>query len=268
MLFTLCVKRKLAARCQLGHNCLRDFTGIDSPESVSRKFSYWAEIRHASEGYGKADFYKSIIEILELSAVAIRLYGWMARSAVIEGERCTSSQVALHWMANLNEYEKEIKKEMLEALNDSDRAEAQEVLNWVRSIEDKSGDYIYNLTIACKADTVYESKLVGIIVSAVSAYQREQNKLKARKAKLEEIKGSEFQGNVGDKLKGLTVRQDGSFMIQAAFGACCIYKFVDEKGNVYNWKSPMERKSVTAKRSRFPERSRRIKNGKELRKPS
>ena len=226
---------------QVGHNCLRDFTGIDSPERVAAKFNWIHELKEWDEEHcgGRRLFEEELVEILAWSAVAIRAYGWMARSAVVEGEKCTSAMVSLmlnslYWPHN--EDEKKIIAKLKAMRKPEDNEMAFQAIDWVRSNQGDS-DYIHNLVIACKEDLVTSAKLVGIIVSAMAAYQRDMEMLAKRRLANAEMQKSEYQGKVKDKLSELQVRVQSIRGYDSMYGYVRVYTFVDDNANLYVWKT-------------------------------
>jgi hypothetical protein len=115
----------------------------------------------------------------------------------------------------------------------ADETTAAATIAWVRSLDTTDAglsDYEYNLAVACRPEYV-EFRVLGIVTSAVAAYQRAQAQAIER---AEAAAASEWQGEVGKKL---TVNATilSRFDSEGTWGVTHIIKFRDVAGNRYVW---------------------------------
>lgn len=223
---------------QVGHNCLRDFTGIDNPAKIVARFSLYASLRELSEfgeGGGRS-FHAELRELLATAATCIRLFGWLSKSAAVEGSKPTASLVNMALMPiALTKGEAETRRQILDGHTADDDRMAAETIAWARSLEGKS-DYEHNLTVACASDDVFDPRQIGLIVSAVAAYQRHMGKLAERAREREANTVSTAQGAIGQRLRNLRLTQTMARVIGGdEYGECVLIKFRDEAGNIFTW---------------------------------
>lgn len=221
---------------QVGQSCLRDFMGTDTPASVAARFRFISELESLGEEYGpRMVRVDSALEMLAVTAAAIRLWGWVPKSAPESAGLPTALRIAPWFspVASLSKYEVEDRKALNEAMTEADWALAQTVLDWVEASEDKS-EYMWNLKTILRPGMV-EAKRRGYAASAVAAYQRHLGKLEVRRRESEAAAGSEWIGVVGERLKGLRVRCVSARGIDTVYGGSVVYKFHDVNGNVLTW---------------------------------
>ncbi len=116
---------------------------------------------------------------------------------------------------------------------EADCARAVEVLAWVAASTDAS-DYMHNLRVACALPSA--TKHEGVIVSAVSAFERAAGREAIRKAEKTAAAVSEYQGTVGERATFiLTVLRKASWSTD--FGTTILHIMTDATGNVFSWKS-------------------------------
>lgn len=113
-------------------------------------------------------------------------------------------------------------------MEEKHREKIQEVIAWVMSQKAET-NYMSNLQSAFKSGFVTE-KTIGLVVSAVSAYNRAFGDIITNKAP------SEFIGVVGEKIsKKVTLKFSTSWTTQ--YGVTFLYSMVDDSGNVMTWKA-------------------------------
>lgn len=225
------------ALTQVGQTCLRDFMGTDTPASVAARFRFISEVAGLGEEYGPRGVQvDSALELLAVTAAAIRSWGWVSKSAPEHAGVPTALRIAV-WFSSVPPKPKSVDAEDLAtlkaALVEDDWALAQTVLDWVDGSDDKS-EYMWNLKMILRAGAV-EAKRRGYACSAVTAYQRHLGKLELRRRERENAADSAWIGTVGERLKGLKVRCQSARGIEAAYGTSVIYKFLDASGNVLTW---------------------------------
>lgn len=224
---------------QVGRTCLRDFLGMDSPNAIMGRFRFWQEIDDVERGLGMAyQWSASTVGMLELSAVGIRLFGWCSKGQANMDESLTPTVTYVMLgltTQTLSRTEANLKRRLIAELSDSDREMAHRVLSWARGL-DGSNDYYHNLRVVLTPEAQDDPKRAGLVVSAVAAYQREEERqLRLTKERAEASK-SVHLGAEKERLKGLLVTKTDSRVVGgSSFGECVLIKFRTEDGNVLSW---------------------------------
>lgn len=106
---------------------------------------------------------------------------------------------------------------------------------WVASLPMELG-YISNLKTTL-AREYCENRDVGIICSAVASYNREMERQERKARERKQASKSQWVGNEGDRLelRNLKVRLLTGW--DTMYGYTYLYKFTDEQGNAYTWKT-------------------------------
>ena len=226
---------------QVGSTCLVDFFGHD-PIKMARMaelLGYAYEAGRAAEEYDPitgADLrWVNVEGFLNLTAAAIRQYGWVSGKAAYEaGYTKTSTRDVAHSF---------MRERMTSVVTDADRAIAQEALMWALSFAEKDdkSDYEHNVLVVAEAEYI-EHRSMGLAASIVGVYLRNRDQIAARKAEAEARKArgdaeaaSVYVGAVGDKLKGVAATVTGIHTFEGAFGLTTVAKFLTTDGNVLTW---------------------------------
>jgi hypothetical protein len=92
-----------------------------------------------------------------------------------------------------------------------------------------------NLVTLVTSDVV-EQKHLGLVCSAVAAWQRAMNQQVEYAKKREALKASQHVGRVGERLRGVaaTVHQVRA-LPASEWGARTLVKFLDAQGNLMTW---------------------------------
>jgi len=219
---------------QVGRTCLRDFLGIDNPELIIRKFETIKRFNDFSESYGRMEWARATLEILEVTACIVRTNGWCPKSASNDETPSTSSIVytVLDDKKEKNEWRRFVKENM----SDADRKLAEDTLGWLRNVLVVKSDYDQNLKTVGLADVLTSSRYLGILVSAVSAYCKTIARELAYAQRKADAAKSEWLGTEGQRLRQIKVRQETARVISGGYyGDSILYKFVTEAGNVLTW---------------------------------
>ncbi len=249
---------------QVGSDCLKDFTGHASPETIARFCEYLIELDGMmrdgeSGGSGAADTL-STRYIVTLAAARVRVKGWMSRSKAREinetageyadrvaadyadGTHTTTGRlrtVSATADAVSTYLEKKIGAESMTedgvAITEADEAEAEVALTWIREMDRRvlslgDNDYLWNLYAAC-ANSQMTWRMLGIVCSLIAAYRRAIGREQERKARNEKWAGSQFIGTL--KLREvfrlkLTAEPRG---YATQFGTSYLHRLEDESGN-------------------------------------
>lgn len=171
---------------QVGRNCLKDFCGGTSPESVAR----WAELlgsfeaaeKSESIGVGSSSDLISLETFLQYSAAAIRELGWVSRTTAREYNRTGSATADIAWTGW-------IKKNLHVA--ECDHEVASKVLNHVRAYFEQNdvnalSDYEHNLRLIVDGNVVdYRSS--GLAASLIRFSERLRGQEMTKKARETEV---------------------------------------------------------------------------------
>jgi len=240
------VQDESGEQVQVGKSCLRDFLGTDSPESVLRKFQWlrdFSEISDDSFGGGRIAETRSIHELLSYTSTVIRLCGWVSGGEARNSDtlHSTASEVGLLYRRLDTKTDKDaiaFVKRLREENNEKDDEKATQVIEYFRSLEGATSDYILNLKTLLSID-ICEAGRVSYICSAIAAFNKEQDIATERKAREEAAKLSEFIGTVGQRIKGqkVTVQKIRVIGEGYAWGSenRVLISFVTEDGCQLSW---------------------------------
>lgn len=226
------------AQLQVGRSCLRDFLGVDSPEKVAHRFSFWGEVNDQDGHYGAAlEPSYSTEGLLKLAAVTIRMYGWCSKGQAANDERLTPTIAYVLLVARPpqapRDQERAIAKAIRDGVTEADGALARTVMSWVAASEADS-DYMHNLQVLLGSDQV-AIKRAGMAISAVAAYHRAMDLQIRRTQENQAAAQSTHVGTVGERLRDVAVTFEGGRAIASDFGDMVLLKFKDQAGNVYTW---------------------------------
>lgn len=218
---------------QVGKSCLKDFTGGLSAEQVAQYIAWFDEVIKGEAAMPGFKHYDSTEEILLNAVESVRLYGF-TKTECYAGATSTKT-VVLQQVHHFGDYNKRIRDDGFDPDRKGNAEKATAILAWVESLPMEFG-YISNLKVALSR-SYCESRDVGIICSAVASYDREVERQERKARELKQASKSQWVGNEGDRLElhNLSVRLLTSW--DTEFGYTYLYKFVDEKGNTFTWKT-------------------------------
>lgn len=215
---------------QIGRSCLKDYIGYDVESELKYMDLVNELLREVGERWscGGSNYvpYIDLAKYLTFVDKEINAHGWVSKSSVMHFEECTAYQ-AEH---NMKVWE--------EKHPDEEIAPSEYVLNainWIRTTDDVSREYMSNLQIMCSNDFI-RVKDMTYVASLLSAYTKY---LEYQKKKELEAKGkgnSKHVGIVGKReVFELTYVRHNSF--ETDFGIMRIYNFMDDNGNTFIWKT-------------------------------
>lgn len=193
--YTYLVRNTEGETAQVGSTCLKDFLGWEGKPVFIFADEAEDELREFAGGLvGSAAEYSAETVVAAAWGVS-RLYGWVPVSAAGYGQRSTREAVSAYLYGNSRE-DRELQAEVAPEMAAA-QTKAQEIIAALLAGLEGNGDYVTNLKILLKARNV-EGKHLGIVVSAVGAYERMLGQQVERKAREEKV--TEFVGAVGEKL--------------------------------------------------------------------
>jgi hypothetical protein len=230
---------------QVGRQCLNDFTGLLTVAQLTLKASWlttFSKITDEIDSYWRGGRFANLVDtrdILELTSVYISLFGWTPKSAAGETNPSTAGRVGRHfWAYKPTDFERIEMNRAAAALADPQHAAcAAEVIEWIKGplAASARSDYEMNLVTLVALDLT-EDKHIGIVCSAVSAFQRAMNRKIEYAKRHEAAKDSKPVGKVGERLRNIPVTVVFAKTLEAGnFGARTLVKFADGAGNVLTW---------------------------------
>lgn len=235
---------------QVGRSCLNDFTNGLSAEAVSSYLSYFDELLVGeTPPDGGGERYYTTKKVLLSASETIRKFGYVKTQ---EAGRSTASRAFDYYVLLNDEFmigdrkRRELKQEMESVSFDENSEEnkktVENALAWLKD-QDESNNYMHNLKTICSLEYVKYGNL-GILCSLFPTHNREilyaaERAEKARKLAEEQAGevSSKFVGEIGERI---IVPLSSIKLItswETEWGITRLYKFMDDKGNVYTWKT-------------------------------
>jgi len=242
---------------QVGSNCLTDFLGHKSPQQYARFCESLADLlgeftdSEDSSGSGVPRPERRLETKGALAHVAcmIRTGGWVSRGKAREtGKVSTSEDAERNLVAQARHKRDRDGTPLWVDPSAEDEKLAEEAVAWVRGLSEDElsveggNDYLYNLFTVVNKDSV-RARQMGIAASAISAYQRAQEREIKRKAR-EAGRVDAFVGDVGERRPfRFTVERSLFFDSDPQYGGYGAYhKHIlrDESGATLIWQSTKE----------------------------
>jgi len=234
------VRDPAGAYVQVGRTCLRDYMGTDTPASVAARFRFLREAKEWTDDWalaGGASVPDSALELLAVTATAIRLWGWVPKSAPESAGQATAYKVSAWFYCHPSDKPaQEDRAALRAALLDADYEEAAATMAWVEEEARKEGcsEYMWNLWMVLSTGVV-EPKRRGYACSAVAAHQRHLGVLELKRREREVAVLSKHVGTIGERLRGLELTVLSNRGIPSQYGECILYKMRDAEGNMFSW---------------------------------
>lgn len=218
---------------QVGKSCLKEFTrGLDA-EVITARMTCIEELVGGGAVFSWTPRLYPVLDILQYAVEAVNIYGYQKSSDFGQTTRSVVYDMVFGSFGR-----KEHEKNGFDFTREGNKEKAEKVLAWIESLPIEYG-YISNLK-AATSDGFCSSKDWGIVVSAVAAYDREQRKLAEKKAKAEanaRDSRSEWVGAEGEKVRFEVKEFSLITSWETEWGTTRLYRFTDEAGNVYTWKT-------------------------------
>jgi hypothetical protein len=241
---------------QVGRQCLADFLGGASVESLVERLVAQAELEFEADdlccGVGDRNFgdrrafCRDIAEYLTVVAVVIRRLGWVSNTAVRERGEGQVSTSHLAWSLLIDyctPYVQELIAQHDLRAEERDEKLAREALEWAKKQPaDASGapgasdasDYLYNLGVACR-QTFVTYKTAGIVASAIAAYQRHLDREAELNTRRRQNLKRRHVGEIGKRCEFENVTVVRLRYYEGRFGVKAMVLFEDANGNRLVW---------------------------------
>lgn len=229
---------------QVGRSCLKDFLGHGNAEAVARLYEEIQDMlggiaEDSDSGESMTGYSPRLATELRTAvfmahcAAMIRTHGYKTKAAAEAIQGVSTKEAALF---NI-EYLKRRRNEAVSP-TDEDRAQAEEVINWAHAafvakpIAERT-DYEHNMAITFTGDSLNRRQL-GYAASAFGAWAKAKELEIIRR---KEAATSEYVGQEGQKVEGLSVEVTRVIELDGRFGSTYIVKMITPEGNQIVWKT-------------------------------
>jgi hypothetical protein len=235
---------------QVGSTCLREFLGVEVNLHLIGFNPY--EGCDSSNRYAPSRY--ATLQVLQDTLAIVRAYGWLSASAAYNhGGTSTKSRLAEAYedhrteVAGRSTPAQEYREAIAREYREGDEALAAEILNWVRNVLPTTSEYAQNLRAAVgEPETgtlvdgtqfvrnTFRRDNLGLVVSAVTGYQRWTEKETARKVETANTL-NEYVGTVKDRLRDLHLTVTSTRWISSDYGTSLLVVLRDEAGHAFKW---------------------------------
>ncbi len=224
---------------QIGRNCLANYLGLTNPHMLAELAQILIDaddLMSMSEdegGFGGSRVPERVPvdKVLQITASAIRLYGWLSNKSAQEFMKTSTASRVREWIFGGQKTRDQFEHKL--EMSDEDKSLAAETEEWLESLNTRSLDseYLQNLSLLAQATSI-TAKNFGIVCSAINAYSREKEREIRRNKQFENDKNSRYVGTLGERLSlfNLTVLYTTTF--DSDFGVTHFYKMKDAASNV------------------------------------
>lgn len=224
---------------QVGSSCLADFIGHANPHVLAKASELLAIAVEACEAakaksHGKLDAtpngppdpklvpYLDLKTFLAVVSLTIRENGWVSKKTAWQTRLGKSAQRATADTAFDALFDR---GGVHPTTEDADLAE--KTIAWAENLEDVDDEYLHNLKLVVGAGSgAFQTKQIGIVASAISAYQRA---FKTAVGRFQRKDKNQWIGKVGDKVQlSITLTAKTPFQ---KYGGGLVLTFLDRAGN-------------------------------------
>jgi hypothetical protein len=227
---------------QVGRQCLADFLGGVSPETLAARAEWDMALRELGEdrdwfGSGRGEHVEAIEGFVATVCAVARLEGYVSATEA-KADQWKDATAYVAWrMTWDSEFTRKFAERYTghskgEFVTDEDLTRAKAALAWARGIDAGTNNYLINLRTACMADYVKEHTY-GFVASVVQAYRKAMEREVERAVEVGQA--SEFVGVVGGKIGPIAVTIAYVKECDTAYGVSTLIKMKDEHGNDLTW---------------------------------
>lgn len=231
---------------QVGRTCIAEFLGslAHRPEYILELLAFLrdptAELGDpedsdelAPDSFRRGRL-KIVVEyVVLLSAACIDEEGWMSRKQSRMGDETATADVVawVLWPGELDCKSRERMERIKARVTDALHAEVEAALAWARTYLGAQDDYLNNLATLASMEAVGADKL-GILVSLVAAYRREQDRLRLRER---QARTSAHVGAVGERLILTLTLKAPPKVFDGDYGMSYRCDLEDADGHTFTW---------------------------------
>lgn len=225
---------------QVGSTCLALFLGLTLDLNLDRGFD--ADPGDELDGLGGGGFDTSHIRyttayVVEVATAVVSLFGYVSRADadLAMGKTATADRVKA-CMSPRRPAERELAALVWDAMTEETAAKAVKVLAYAQGMdaEDGAGEYARNVAAVARPERV-TPKNVGLLASAVTAYDRHVQREIEREVERAAAGDSAWQGTVKKRQVFAGLRLTMVKPCESDFGVSYLVKFVDAAGNRFSW---------------------------------
>lgn len=221
---------------QVGGECMKDFIGHADPQKYASMLDSLSlalrEIESDSKdsesmGSREPQIYPTEDALATASAV-IRKFGYQPSSTSLP-----TGQVVFYILYPMNREIQEYVNELFKSgfsVDDDDYKVANEVIEWGKSLNDPSNNYLQNLKVILAGPYV-SMKHLNYLSSAIVAKKKIEGSLPPKKDNAER-KESNFIGTIGQKVL-LKVIMGSKRIVESQYGDSTMFFLSDDNGNKY-----------------------------------
>ena len=222
----------------VGSSCIKDFLGHTDPHAIAKYLELLNTFDVSCSNIDEDGYFKSenssylAKSVLAQTSAVIRVFGWTSKKQVWNQKygTATATRVGTYLLPPhiLSSEEKKEQKES--AVTDEDIERGEKIFEYLESIDrETENEYMYNLSLLGRSSCI-GSKSLGILCSAVVAYDREL----AKKASFKDYSSSEYVGDIKER-REMNITVDRIFEKEGDFGLTKIHHMIDELGNYLVW---------------------------------
>ncbi len=212
----------------VGSTCVKDFLGHATPNSFIDCYKFEQTIERLSDGSyaggGATGAYHTVKGVLELSAMFIRLSGYV--KAGDWDKRPTVEEIKSYMFGTSST---DVAFRLANAPNESDINVAELTAKWIAE-QSGASDYIENLQKAVKAGAI-SPKRFAIVASSVFVYQKSREDAEKAGAPV----CNEWLGEVKERLKGLVADVERVRYSDGYYGTTTIITLRTPQGHTLVW---------------------------------
>lgn len=236
---------------QVGSSCLCDFTNGFSAEAAASYISLFDSLMEF-EAPGQGSGQKTWFEIRDILRYAVDFVNNLGYSATTDPMGDYNPDSTKNYVIDAIDVDSnranKAQKERIETYrfkfgehykDDSTGEEVEKILDHFKSV-DASNDYLHNLQVLANSEYV-DGRNIGYTVSMVATYNKYIQKIIEREKKASahalEVEGSDYIGQVGDRVEIANPEVETVTYWENQFGVTIRYKIKDSEGNVLMWDS-------------------------------
>lgn len=211
---------------QVGSTCINDFLG-GNHLPVFTFLSNARETLREFESFANASITSvSVIDTLVASAATVREHGFVKKTGYEGDGAFPTASLVESFLVDVRNPQR-----FQPNITEADEVKAESVRAWLVNHVDTQSDYLQKLIDLAAASNV-STRNIGILASAITAYDREMDKKTQALAS-----PSNHVGTVG-KRETFTVSLTGCKVLpDYGYGCSNLYSFKDVDGNVIKWKT-------------------------------
>lgn len=219
---------------QVGKSCLKDFTGHMNPETVAQWYEFFQDIEE--------DETKDVLGYLRSNKPDLSLKEFLAEALILIKEKGFIKSLDGSFDGKIIPAGREafdnITKNLLTdkpepQLTEEEKELIDNVIQWAKSLENESNDYLYNLSVIANSEIV-TWKTKGYAASMFITYKKSKLRQEQQERKETNSNLNEFYGNIKDKIE-IEVTLINKYEFYTQYGESKLYVFNDNEGRTFTW---------------------------------